>query len=112
MSCTDVPNDSSCPTAGTSKDILTQEPEITVKSTQVLEHCYSKDVANVEENIEIEEEKSELDREPAETTEYPTQDFDTVSELQRMNATAIRNGNIDIPPHESCIVMSGEGHAY
>lgn len=40
------------------------------------------DVANVDEDIEIDNEQSKLDPKRADTTEYPTRDFVTLSEVK------------------------------
>lgn len=60
-----------------SRDILAQEAEIMDTWTQVLEDHDHQDVANENWDTEIEEEESEIDRELAETMEYPTQGFVT-----------------------------------
>lgn len=51
---------------------------------QALEYFYCEEVTHVNEYIEIEDEEWELDCDPADTTEYPAQDFVTRSKLQRM----------------------------
>lgn len=58
--------------------------------TQTLEEPESKDAANIDENIEIADEQSELDGERVYTTEYPTQDLVLHSEVQEMIATRIK----------------------
>lgn len=50
----------------------------------VLHNCYSEDADNVDQDNEIEDEKSELDRKRDQTMLRPTQDFVTDSTAQDM----------------------------
>lgn len=75
MRCTGAPNVSSYHTARGSRDILAQEEEINDAQTQAPRDRYCKDVTDVEEDVEIEDEKSEVDHKKADTTEYPIQDL-------------------------------------
>lgn len=80
----DAPNEPSYHTACSSRDDLAHEAKITDAWTQAREVRGRKDVANVHEDIEIEDKESELNPERADMTEYPTQDFVILSEVQRM----------------------------
>lgn len=84
MRCIDGPNESSYSKARSSGDILAQEDKI----MQPLEDGDCKDVVNVGDNIETEDEESELDRKPAGLSES-LPDFVICSEVQWMIAAEI-----------------------
>lgn len=69
MRCTNTLNESWYQTARAPRKILTQEAEIMQALTQALEDPDSEDVDNVDENIKIEDEESDLDCEWAQTKE-------------------------------------------
>lgn len=59
--------------------------------TQAFEDLHCRDVDNVDEDIEMEDEESKRDRERAEMTECPTQEFVTRPEEEKMNTTEMKN---------------------
>lgn len=75
---TDVAYESSYHTAYASKEILPQETEIMDVWTQGSKDCDSKDAENGDEDIKIEDNKSDLDRKRAQKMEYQKQDFVTL----------------------------------
>lgn len=54
--------------------------------TEVLEDCDRKEADEIDEDIRIEDENLELDRDRAETTAYPAQNFFTHLEVQLLVA--------------------------
>lgn len=74
--------------------------------TQALIKRGCKDVANLDEDIEIENKESELDCERSDTTQYLTQDFFTPLEVQNFDPSG--NGKVDIAPQGSGVQNSDE----
>lgn len=89
MWCTDAPNEYSCHIARASSYILEQEAEIVDAWTRALEDRDCKDVANVNKDIKVEVEESELHLERTDITQYLTQNFVTLSEVQNMIAAGM-----------------------
>lgn len=71
----DVPSEVSFHMVSASRDIPVQDAETTEAQTKALEDVDDVDVANVEEDIKIKEQESDLHRKRAQTTEYQTQYF-------------------------------------
>lgn len=68
------------------KGSTAQETETLDAWRQALQDYNGDDAGNVDENLNIQEKESELDRERSQTTEYPAQDFVTRSKAQHIIA--------------------------
>lgn len=70
---------------------------------QASEDRDGKDADNVKEHVKIVDEKLELERQRAQTTEYSAQDFVTRSEIQNVIATEMKKST----PHRNATVLTG-----
>lgn len=90
LRCTDALNESSSHMARAPRDIFTKEEETLNAWKQALGDHNCKDVTNVQEDIVVEDEESEVDSERIYMTEYRTQEFVTCLEVQKMIAAEMR----------------------
>lgn len=85
------------------REIFTQEADIMDWWTQVLSDREVKEANNVYQDIEIADEKLELDNKRASTTEYPTERFATRWEVQDRIMAEMEMS----PSHGNVFVLAG-----
>lgn len=77
---------------------------------QALKDRDAEDADNLDDDMEIEKQESGLDCDPAHTTEYPTQNFFTPSEIQKTVTAEMEKSTSH--RNEPCIYRTGGWHSY